>query len=305
MEAPKQRRSSESVRGTINRACFIPQKCSTLWEHADGPIFAIICPVVLGCVAIWLATFSPTRLPPKPVQPTTRFPTPSSTAALANGHFPPTTDPSAAPSTRASRRQSPAEPTMPSAPSADGAASRRSARKVRVVPNYAPVATVDGRPLPTPNDRGPTDPSSWAEYPISDDRNDSRDTGGISTRYGVGAEGALNRRNNFKGRTGDKDVEAGPDTHPDGPQVRLISIIGAHWCFISAFARHPLRDADTNLSFPHRHQMVLRILTLAPRAYNLHSPTHPCRLCSYQRRIKAAAPCSIVMDVRAASTCYV
>lgn len=111
---------------------------------------------------------------------------------------------------------------MPSAPSADGAASRRSARKVRVVPNYAPVATVDGRPLPTPLDRGPTDPSFWAEYPISDDRNDSKDTGGISTRYGGGAEGALNRRNNFKGRAGDKDVEAGPDGHLDGPQVCLI-----------------------------------------------------------------------------------
>ena len=56
---------------------------------------------------------------------------------------------------------------------------------------------------------------------------------------------------------------------------------------------------------PHCHQMVLRILTLAPRAFNLRSPTHPCRLCSYRRRIKAAAPCSIAMAVRVASTCYV
>jgi len=193
---------------------------------------------------------------------------------------------------------------MPSAASADGAASRRSARKVRVVPNYAPVATVDGRPLPTPTEKAPTDPSSWAEYPISDDRNDSKDTAGISTRYAGGGEGALSRRNNFKGRTGDKDVEAGPDAHTDGPQVCSMSITGACRCFIPAFACHPLRDADTNLSFPHRHRMVLRTLTRAPRAFNLRSLTHPCRLCSYRRRIKGAAPCSIAMAVRVASTSY-
>lgn len=193
---------------------------------------------------------------------------------------------------------------MPGAPSADGAASRRSARKLRVIPNYAPVATVDGRPIPTLTDKGPTDPSSWAEYPISDDRNDSRDTAGISTRYGGGSEVALTRRSNFKGRTGDKDGEGGPDVHPDGPQVCPIFITIAHWCFISAFACYPLRDADANLSFPHRHQMVLRIPTLAPRAFNLPSLTHPCRLCLYRRRIKVAAPCSIAMAVRVASTCY-
>jgi len=137
---------------------------------------------------------------------------------------------------------------MPNAPCADDASSRRSIRKVRVIPNYAPVATVDGRPLPTFTDNGPTDPSSWAEYPISDDRNDSRESAGISTRYGGGGEGALSRRNTFKGRTGDKDVEQGPDAHPDGPQVCLIPITGAHWCFISAFTCHPLRDADPNPS---------------------------------------------------------
>lgn len=137
---------------------------------------------------------------------------------------------------------------MPSAPSADCATSRRSVRKVRATPNYAPVATLDGRPLPTLTDKGPTDPSSWAEYPISDDRNDSKDTAGISTRYGGGGEGALSRRNNFKGRTGDKDGEPGPDAHPDGPQVCLTSITGAHWCFLSTFTCHPLRDADPNLS---------------------------------------------------------
>jgi hypothetical protein len=139
---------------------------------------------------------------------------------------------------------------MPSAPSADCATSRRSVRKLRATPNYAPVATVDGRPLPTLTDKGPTDPSSWAEYPISDDRNDSKDTTGISTRYGGGVEGALGRRNNFKGRTGDKDGEPGPDAHPDGPQVCLILVTGAHWCFVSAFTCHPLRDADPNLLSP-------------------------------------------------------
>jgi hypothetical protein len=209
----------------------------------------ISAPVVLCGVAIWPATFSPTRLPPKPPQPATRFPTPLSTAALANGHVPPTTDPSAAPSTRASRRQSPAEPTMPGAPSADSAASRRSARKLRVIPNYAPVATPDGRPLGASADKGPTDPSSWTEYPISDDRNDGREIVGISTRYGGGAEGVLSRRHGFKSRTGDRDGEAGPDSHPDGPQVCPISITEAHWCFISTFACHLLRDADPNLAF--------------------------------------------------------